>query len=322
MSERSELRDGIIAFIIYALLIIFSVIATPLAIVSMALLPLPVIVYTAMYTRKAGALLVLCLTIISFVFGPFWAIVTLMCAGAGWGMGQFHHRERRSIRGLLLTGTVTLVMGFFVLYALLSSIFDFNLAHEMEQQWTRATAAYQEMAGQMGVELNEDDLSAVGEMMVALLPFVLLTMSGVTALANHGIARLVLRRFGISTAQLPPFRTWTFPRSLLAWYIISIIISSFSQSGTYWHSVGLTASWLIQLLFVVQALSLLTALLFHYARIKTAWLIGLAVLMLPFIVIALMFLYFPLSLLGMLEIGFRFRDKLARSTKSTDSRRD
>lgn len=316
MSERSDLRDGIIGYFVYMLLFIFSFLGTPLSFISMSILPLPVLVYTAKHTRKAGLVLSLALIVSSAVFDLLLAVVTLMCAGAGWGMGQFHHRQRYSIKGLLLTGSLTFVAGFFVLFALISAVSDISFVQELEQQWTNSVAIYQDIWGQLGLELSEDELQNAHALMMSLLPFAFLMMAGSLALLNHGLGRLILHRLQVPTVKLPPFREWHFPRSLLAWYIISIMVSFFSRPGSYWYSAGMTGTWLIQVLFVVQALAFLTAAVTHFVRVKTMWLILLAVLFFPIIIIGFLFLYFPLSFLGMLDIGFRFRDKFKHASRN------
>lgn len=312
MSERSDLRDGIIGSVIYLLLLIVSVFGTPLSLISLWLLPVPALVYTAKHTRKAGAVFALVLTALSVFFGLFWVLVTLIAAGAGWGMGQFHHSGRRSIRGLLLTGTVTLLVGFVLILAMMSAVLDFQLAHALESQWTSTMALYQEVWGQMGLEINEGELEMIRETMLALLPAGFLVMAGSMALVSHGVGRLVLRRLGVPTVKLPPFHEWHFPRSLLAWYIVSVIVSLTTEAGSYWYSAAMTGMWLVQMLFVVQALAFLTALTFRFTRIPAVWMTWIAVLFFPFFVIILLFLFVPLSFLGMLDIGFRFRDKLKR----------
>lgn len=308
MSERSDLRDGIIGSFIYSLLLIVSVL-TPLSLLCLWLLPLPALVYTAKHTRKAGAVFALVLTALSIFFGLFWLLLTLVAAGAGWGMGQFHHSERRSIRGLLITGTVTLLAGFVLLLSLLSVVEGFQLTHELEQQWESTTEMYQEIWNQMGIEVSENELNAARDMMLSLLPAGFLIMAGSTALLNHGIGRWVLRRLEVPSVHLPPFQEWYFPRSLLAWYIVSVIVLLMTEAGSYWYSTAVTANWLIMLLFVVQALSLLTALIIRFSRVPKTWFMLFVVLLFPLIVVMLLLLYVPLSFLGMLDIGFRFRDK-------------
>lgn len=312
LSERSDLRDGIIGSFIYSLLLIVSAL-TPFTLLSLSILPLPALVYTAKHTRKAGAIFVLVLAGLSIFFGLFWLLLTLVAAGTGWAMGQFHHSERRSIRGLLIAGTVSLLAGFVLLLSLLSAVEGFHLTHELEQQWASTTAIYQEIWGQMGMEVSESELNAAQEMMLSLLPAGFLITAGSTALLNHGVGRWVLRRLEVPTVHLPPFQEWHFPRSLLAWYIVSVIVLLLSEAGSYWYSTAMTANWLITLLFVVQALSFLTALVVRFTRVPKTWTLLFFVLLFPFIAVILFILYVPLSFLGMLDIGFRFRDKFKRT---------
>lgn len=309
MSERSDLRDGIIGSFIYLLLIGISVFGTPFSLLSLALLPLPSLIFTAKYSRKHGFIFVFVLVALSVLFRLFWVLVTLIAAGAGWVMGQFHHSERRSIRGLLLSGTVTLLAGAVLLLAFLSVVLDFQLAYELEKQWASTEALYMDMWAQMGLEMDEGEFEAVQEMLVSLLPAVFIVAAGSVTLLNHGIGRIVLQRMEVPVVKLPPFQEWYFPRSLLAWYIVSVIVLLMSDVGSYWNSAALTANWLLMLLFVVQALSLIVALIYRFTKQSVTWLWVLVVLLFPFMALALLFLYVPLSFLGMLDIGFRFRDK-------------
>lgn len=312
MSERSDLCDGIIGSFIYLLLMVVSILGTPFSLLSLALLPLPSLVFTAKHSRKHGLVFVLVLIALSVVFRLFWVLVTLIAAGAGWAMGQFHHGERRSISGLLLSGTVTLLAGSVLLLAFLSVVLDFQLAYELEKQWASTKALYEDMWAQMGLELDARELEAVQEMLVSLLPAVFIVAAGSVALLNHGVGRVVLQRMEVPVVKLPPFHEWYFPRSLLAWYIVSVIVLLTSEVGSYWNSAALTANWLLMLLFVVQGLSLIVALIYRLTKRSATWLWVMVVLLFPFVALTLLFLYVPLSFLGMLDIGFRFRDKFSQ----------
>lgn len=311
MSERSPLTDGIIGSLIHVLLLFVSIF-TPLSFISLMLLPLPALVYTAKHTRKAGAVFACISAALGALFGLLWLLASFVAAGAGWGMGQFHHSKRRSVRGLLLTGTVTLLAGISLALLLLSVSFDFHLGSILERQWEQTIAVYTEIWDEMGIAVNERELHVVRETVVSLLPAVFIVMAGSTALVNHAIGRVVLRRLEVPTVKLPPFQEWHFPRSLLAWYIVSVVVMLLTEIGSYWYSVAVTANWLITLLFVVQALSLLTALVQRWLRPPDAWFWLGVLLFLPLFVFIMLFFFVPLSFLGMLDIGFRFRDRLQK----------
>lgn len=306
------MRDGMLGFIAYMLLLLVSVPGTPLSFISLIFLPLPSLVFTAKHTRKAGIVFVGVLAACSLAFGLFWVLSTIVAAGAGWAMGQFHHSGRRSISGTLTAGTVVLLAGLVLMLSLVSALTDFQLASALEREWANTVDVYEEVF-EGPLAPYADEMKAAGEMMLSLLPAGFILLAGGTSLVNHAVGRRVLARLDVPTAKLPPFKEWHFPRSVLAWYIVSVVILLLNDAGSYWYSVALTANWLLSLLFVVQALSLLTAWTdraLSGTALSTMWL---AVFLLPLAVIMILFLYIPLTFLGMLDIGFRFRERMKRS---------
>lgn len=310
MSERSEWRDGLWMSAAFWALLILSLLGTPLSFISLSLLPLPFLVYTAKHTARSGAIFAAVHVLFTVFIHLFWMFVTFVAAGTGWLMGQFHHRHRQSIHRLLLAGTLAILAGILGMIGLLSTAFDVPLADVLKQQWENSIDVYKTLWATAGIQLNKAELEQMRRMTVSLLPAVFLMWAGSTALLNHAVGRLILRRMGVPTAKLPPFRRWQFPRSFLLWYVVSMIVLMASTPGTFWHSAAVTASWLLQLTFVVQALSLLVSFLYRIEGLSRPTFIVLTVLFSPLLLMAVTLLYLPLSLIGMFDVGFRLRDKL------------
>ncbi|WP_187119805.1 DUF2232 domain-containing protein [Numidum massiliense] len=312
MSEQTTVRDGFVASIFFWLLLTVSIVGPPFALISFILLPTPFIVFTAKHSRRAGAVLVLIHSALSFFLGVIWVAIAFVMGAAGWAMGQYHHESRQNIRQLLLTGTATLLFGFIAILALLNAVYNISLQGELEQQFEANLPLYEEMWGNFGMQMDEKQLSQVKETLLSLLPAIFTMMAVTVAFVNHGVSRAILNRRNISTAKLPPFHEWQLPRSLVLWYGVSVVALLLAGTNNYWQTASLTAVTLIQLLFVIQAFSLIAFFVTRFIRIQTVWKVLITVLLIPFIAFLLPMLFIPLSLFGMIAVAFDLRKKFRR----------
>ncbi|WP_027415055.1 DUF2232 domain-containing protein [Aneurinibacillus terranovensis] len=309
-----ELLEG--AFMSAVFLILFLLtFYTPLGIASVFVLPVPLTLYAYRHSGKGRLVTFLAVMFLSFIFTSFSGVtLALPAAVLGLVMGGAY-RNRKPSGQVIILGTIVSLALFFI--SLTISIWIFHV-NPIELAVNASKEAIKQIQAQMGAVVDgqraaqpgqqqslQQLLQTVPGLMRMIIPSSAILYSLLSAVANHAISRRVLKRMGTLIQPLPPLRDLRFPRSILYYYFIVLLmlaVPAISQYG-FLHAVAVNVNLLMIFAFLLQALSLVAALFYRKGWSKAL-----------LVVVVLIFLLSPfayiLILVGMIDVGFNLRNRL------------
>ncbi|PZE19070.1 DUF2232 domain-containing protein [Paenibacillus xerothermodurans] len=295
---------------VITVILLLSVI-TPLNIITMNLLMVPVLIQFVRYDVKrfllvygislAAVYVLTSMLMIGWV-GLLLISVSLFLLPPVIQMGNLY-RRRAAARTVVTVGTLTLLAEM-LLSILVAYMFGFNLIAKMRQFMLESLNT---LPDQLKGLLAMDPADVV-RVISQMLPMMMIGFSIVLVVITHWISRRILNRGGADIPGFKPVHEWRLPRSFLWYYMIALLMELFVQdpdSGVYMVLLNLLP--LLTMAFAVQAI----AFLFFVAH-ANRW-----NRLLPVTGIVLLVLFFPLtyflfSLLGVFDVAFPIRERMAR----------
>jgi uncharacterized protein YybS (DUF2232 family) len=303
---------------------------TPLGIITTVALSVPFMVYGYRHPARMGVLVVFVAVFLSFIFANISGVlVSLPSAVTGLVMGIAYRRKKEAGQVIVLGMIAQLVLSLAGI-GLTMAIIQTNPIDDMikgMQEVTNQTIS--EMQRQIDQSIHQipadqqngpqakqlaqmkESMEQVKTQMSGLLPMVIpaffIIFSLFSALLNHALFRLILRRMGAQIQALPALHNLRFPRSILYYYLIVLFLSMMQglQEYHFLHMVVLNLMFIMPLLFFIQGLGFIA----HIIRRR-----GLSRGLL--VVAVILFLIPPFSyillLIGILDVGFSLRNRFFR----------
>lgn len=207
-------------------------------------------------------------------------------------------------------GTLGFIIGLLFVFVFSQVFFSVNLVDELKVIITDSMEISKSIMEQFGTggqtEQIEEMLLLQIDMLIELLPVGLALTAIVLAFLSQWISYKFINRLENKQLRFPPFRNLRFPTSILWIYFFALFISFFNlnPAGIYYTAVHNLLA-LTGLLMAVQGFSLIF-LYTHHKKITKAVPIFIVVLTLLFPA----FLLYFVRILGIIDIGFRLRDRL------------
>lgn len=251
--------------------------------------------------------------LVGFVLdGHMGAVLALQTAVTGLVMATLYDRKKSAI-GAVVSGAGVNFLFFLVYLFLIHYVMNVDLLAELDR------AKQEIISGTRGVLIPsvmspaewEKQVEIQFDMLKTILPTFMVLMSLIMGGLIHAFTRLAAKIFRREIPALPPLRTWNFPRSLLVYYFISLLILMISGEDlqyTFWQDALENLKVMLEVLFMVQGLSFC---LFGIHLKK--WRI-------PAVVLIVSLFIFPgltyiLSLLGIFDMGLGLRKRLETRVK-------
>lgn len=307
-----NLRWTSIAWSVVYLLLLLSF-ATPFSFITIFVMLLPgVILYTTLSLRAflihtavvwAAASLLLSNPMIILVAVFFMIPVVVM--------GHLYKKKASALK-VVAMGTGTLLVEFLLAFLAITVIFDFNLASSIEDTLNMMTAFMQNMADSelVATELvwSPEVAQQLSSLAARMTPFTMIVCSLLLAAVTHMIARPTLNSLGHAVPSFPPLRDWRLPRSLIWYYLATVLLMLFGSAALMEGFIGtilLNLSPMLNFLFMIQAASFFFFLAYH-----KKWNPAIPILL----IIAMLFIP-PLKIAGILDIAAPLREMITRSRR-------
>lgn len=207
-------------------------------------------------------------------------------------------------------GTLGFIIGLLFIFAFSQVVFSVNLVNELKVIITDSmdmSASIMEQFGASGqTEQMEELLLQQVNMLIELLPVGLALTAIVLAFLSQWISYKFINRLEKKQLRFPPFRNLRFPTSILWIYFFALFISFFdlNPAGIYYTAVHNLLA-LTGLLMALQGFSFIFLYTYH-KKITKAVPIFIVVITLLFPT----FLLYFVRILGIIDIGFRLRERL------------
>lgn len=283
-----------------ALIFLFLSTYTFLGIVTVFLIPVPFVLLGLRRSISNMVWISLAFIVLgSVITGPVSAVVALIAALTGSAMGLIYAKKGTALPAVV-AGAGAVFLGYMLMLAAMTFWMNVSLDELMQQ----ATTLRPEI-------VPAEQYEQMMEMVKLVLPAFFVISSFMQSVITHGLSRLIGKRLRRPVPALPPIREWNFPRSLLYYYFLAMVVILVFQSGiagTFWESAVYNVKTILDIVFVLQGLSfcLFAAHLKGWNRFTPLLIVSLFIF--PFLTTIL-------SLIGIFDLGIRLRDKLETRVK-------
>lgn len=235
------------------------------------------------------------------------ALLALMISLIGTVMGLLY-KKRTTAMPAILCGAGMWFLSIAAGLALLTFVFNVNVVEQI-RKFGHLMASDQIVDSLPRYQTKQqwkEQIYILFDYLIIVLPAGFVMVSFMFSIVNHWIARIIGKRLDRFIPALKPFHEWSFPRTLLLYYFVCLLLVLYGGSSletTGWGKAVLNLNMILSWIFLIQGLSL-SALFFIIKGWKK---------FVPPLFIALFI--FPLltnilSLLGIIDLGMGLRQRL------------
>ncbi|HJV45386.1 MAG TPA: YybS family protein, partial [Bacillota bacterium] len=312
MSLRNNVRSMLEGALLSGIFIIlmFLTLYSPFGVITAMALSVPFTIYAARHGVKPSLLVVGVSAILTVIIGGALLLVfnALFSGMLGVVMGTLY-RQGRKATVVFVGGTLASLV--FLLGSLIISnyVFKMNLVASMQSMFNQSIQMSESMLNQIGANdpKQVEMLRSMITLIPKLLPMLLIVGSAQFSIINHWLSRKILQRLGMNVSAFPPFREWSWPKSVMVYYLIVLTASIFlmKEDGmNAFNVILLNIKPILDIMMIIQGLSLV----FYFSYVKGY---GKGI---PIVAFVLVFIFQPfpfiLILLGILDIGMDLRKRI------------
>lgn len=305
MRNRELAEGGLISGIFIVLFIL--TIYTPIGIISIYVLPAPFIIYSFRNGIRASFGVVFVNIVLAMIFASIYGLFIGIVAGTvGITMGALYKRYE-SLHALA-GGSIVAIGNIVLSLGIISLLFGVDIVQDVKEQVLQYLNSMEGILYGVGdqkfVEQFMNDYRNLFNNLDLIIPFIIIIFSVLIALINHLVSSILLKRMGAEINNLPPFRDWSFPKSIFYYYFLTIVVLMTPFANIDFLKIILANLYpFLQLVLLIQGLSFV----FYYAFLKRKGRV------LP--TIAIISLFIPLlsqviHLIGIFDLGLNLRQKL------------
>ncbi|KAF0819248.1 MULTISPECIES: YybS family protein [unclassified Cytobacillus] len=310
MNNVHKLTEGAVLLAIFAVLLLISLYLPVISVVSTFFLALPFIMFAAKNSRMMAMAFMTGGILLSLIIGSIMGIFIALIFGVTGTVIGICIRENKGRASSFIAGTLVFLAALLLQYAAAVALFDFNFIKKsigMMEESLETSKGVLEGFGQNADKAIEQ-LTAGLKMLETLTPSLFVMTSVISVFIIQLISFPIAKRFGIKIEGFKPFRELNLPKSIL-WYYLVTIIASFlfnPAEGSYWFMALVNVAFILQIFMVIQGLSLI----FFFSHLK-GWPKAVPVLAAVFTFL-MPFLLYIVRILGIIDLGFDLRQRLGK----------
>lgn len=310
--QTNKLTEGAILLAVYGVLLFIFLYLPFLWLIVAFVLALPFTYFTGKYNLKYGLFFLTGSLILTLIIGNIVALpVTILYGIVGVVFGWCLYTKKDRFITFSAT-TLTFLACIVLLYIGAIFLFNMNFIQETIEMSETAFQRYITVLESTGqdVSLIKETLPLIQQQLITLIPSMFILASGVIVFFIQTISYPILRRFGFSVPEASPFRNLLLPRSLIWYYLVTVLISLFinADEGTFLFNAIANILFILQFLFVIQGISFLFFLSYEKG-VKKVWpIIGT-------ILVIISPLFNTLArIIGIIDIGFGLRQWIKKKS--------
>lgn len=311
VNQTNKLTEGALLLAVFAVILLMTLYIPVLGVVLNLFLALPFIIFSGKYDRKSSIVFLIGAIAISSIIGTVLSIPLALFYGLmGLILGDFI-REKKSRLAGYITSSIVFLLSVVAQYAFSVVLLDINYLKEltttMEESMNQSMRIF-EAFGQSPDPLIMEQLQQSITMFQTLLPSILVLSSLFIVFIVQMVCFPIAKRFGVEAPTIRPFSEFQFPKSLLWYYLIALIISIIFQfeQGTYGHTAIINLVFILQFCMLIQGFSFI----FYYAKMKGyPKFFPIFVVIFSFIFSIVLYL---VRILGIIDLGFDLRKRLEK----------
>ncbi len=307
MKRTKILAEGAIIASLFMILLLITIAVPILNIISIWTLPLPFIIYVVRNGLKPGFMLLAVASALSFMIGglPFIPLA-LFFGSAGLVIGELYRRQLSGF-SVLLGGGLIYILNMLLSYILLVLFLNEHPLQLIEEVMTEQIQFAESMLANLGQDPSGtmDALYQMVDIISYMIPVMIVITGVLFAVVSTVLAGLLLRRLGHDVNKLPPFRDWSFPKSILWIYLLAMVMFLFGlEEGSTLFIIVWNVFPLLEVIMTIQGLAFIAFYCYHKQITKA----------LPIIVTICGFIFYPLftviRILGIVDLGFDLRKRI------------
>jgi uncharacterized protein YybS (DUF2232 family) len=312
VKNQRIITEGAISLSIFIVLLLFTIYVPLLGILSLLALPIPFILYTLRHGLKAGVFLLVGTALLTTAVGLILTVpMAFMFASSGIVIGYLLKRKASSFV-VLVGSTLTYITNILLFYVISIVLFDLNIVDSMEKMSSESLKAAEEFLKVIGQE-NKDVIIAYEKALDVtsyIIPSLIIMVGILFSILTIVVAKPVVKRFYSDLPKTKPFREWNFPKSII-WYYIIVILLSFMQLevGSSLYIVVINLQVILELILIMQGFTLI----YFYFHTKGSGK-GIPIVITVF---AILFTHLLpiIRILGIIDLGFELKAKIANAKK-------
>lgn len=308
-NDTKQLTEGAILAALYAVLFAISTYVPVLYILVIWFLPLPFIMYTWKYGRKAGVLFFVLAMILSFFVNPglFNIPFGFVFGLIGLVVGELSRKESK-VSEQILKSTIVSTLALTLFVGIARFVFDLNIFKQLGDEYRTMTGQLINVMKQTGQDVTAFELmmDQYINMLFMLAPMMLISLGATFSILSIVLAKPILKRLGFDVPKAEPLRLFSLPRFFAIYYAIILFLMLFTKPESSLYVFVLNVYYLFMILMVIQGVAALMA--FMYKK-------GLSIAAQRFIVVLLFLLIFPIEfvhILGIIDLAFDLRKRINR----------
>lgn len=305
MKDTRQLTETALLLAVFMLLFAVTFFLPLLGSLLVWFLPFPFILNAVRNGRNAAIVMGIGALILSLLFSIAALPIVWTFASAGVILGEMYRRKKPQFH-ILLTGSLTYIANFVLLYILVVVATGRNPVKDSIDAMKSMLDELQSMSGLPAV--NEEQMKILFAQLDLITYFVpsMLIMGGLLfALLTQLLANFMLKRFRYEVKKWKPFSEWSFPRSLIIYYLIVLVLGLIGlEEGSTLFVLVANLEILLGNAMVLQGFTVI----FAFSKMKQ-WSTAVPVLITVFSFL----LMFPLQfvkLLGILDLGLNLRSRM------------
>ncbi|PLS02207.1 YybS family protein [Neobacillus cucumis] len=312
MKNIRNLTEGAILLAAFIVFLLITIYIPPLSVISVFILPLPFIMFSAKNGLKHIAVFFLAALILAFIAGSIQGLSTMILFGvAGIVMG-YAAQKTKSRTAVLIGGTLTFIVGLIISYVVLATFMKINFIDELntvlDQSMKQAEPMLKAVGKEEQIKLLKEQNAALVKGIKELAPGYLIIVSLFYAFVTQWICFPIAKRFGLTVQSWGKFRNLMLPKSLLWYYLAALggYLLFHPQEGTYLYLVLVNARFILEMFLFLQGLACLFY-IFHQRSIGKG--LAMFVVILSFII---PIVHYIIRILGIADLGFDFRKRFEK----------
>ncbi|WEG12805.1 YybS family protein [Pullulanibacillus sp. KACC 23026] len=311
MANRTRMiTEGAASTVLFVIILLLTSYVPIIGIISIFLLPIPIMYFTSKQGYKSGLIVFLsCFIITILVTDLLRACVAVFFLLIGLVMGELLKRKCSAIQ-LLIAGTCSNIVVLLIAYGICAFLFHINPINWITNQILKSIDLTLKMSpylqGNKDAMKQFEAMRAQAKNMSQLAPALLVAISAMYALIIEILSGAVLKRLRVPFPKWQPFREWRFQRQLVWYYLGDLILMYWV--GDKWGSTGsmvfYNIFYILEIIMVIQGLAFIYY--FFYQRKQG--------LLFPNLITVFSILIPPVLyivlILGIIDLGFDFRSRI------------
>ena len=309
-SRTRSLTEGALLVAFFAVLLLISIYVPILWIVSSMFLVLPFIVYSAKYSFKSSLLMIVASIGVSAIIGTLLSLPLAIAYGTTGVVMGWMIKEKKSKFNIFVASTLIFMVNAIVQYVISVLFFEINFIEETFSAMNNSMLEIFRIAKSSGWDVSrfESTWSTNVIVMESLIPTLLVFSVALLVWGMIAINFPIVKRLKIDVPIFQPFRELSLPKSVIWYYLITILLTLFSspEPGSMFALAMVNLQMGLELLMILQGISFI-----HFYGHLKKWSKSRLVFIMMFAIVLTPFT----RILGIIDLGFDLRQRLQQNKK-------